>query len=223
MSRDGRYIATVSGNIGRNFDATDGRELAPLPETNNVHVAAVSPDGRWVALGANDPKLKDYKVRVFDSASGKESSSHSLLGNIRSLAFSADGRWLAAGSDEGTARVFDAATGTEGARLIHGKKPVTRSRSATMRAGSPRAARTARHACSIRRVARRCRVSCTIAKILRNAPFARSLSAPTDAGSSAGVTPNPHACSRRQAQTTCPASPKNIPSRQWPSLPMGNG
>ena len=158
MSRDGRYIVTVGQKTATIFDAADGREAASFSAakastTHDVALAALSPDGRWLALGTNDTghaaEAKDtrstppeYRVRLYDSASGKESPSHNLPGVIRSLAFSADGRWLAVGGEEGAAKlldfatgkesdvatgsasVFDVVLGTEAARLIH-PKPVT--------------------------------------------------------------------------------------------------
>src|SRR5436305_764672 len=40
-------------------------------------------------------------------------------GPVRAVAFSPDGAWMATGSDDGSARVLDAASGAERARLDH--------------------------------------------------------------------------------------------------------
>lgn len=78
---------------------------------------AYSPDGRLVALAANQvPNGPDLAVKLFDTATGEVV--HTLRGHrsiLHGLAFSPDGRWVAGGSMDTTIRVWDVETG----ELVH--------------------------------------------------------------------------------------------------------
>jgi WD40 repeat protein/tetratricopeptide (TPR) repeat protein len=69
---------------------------------------AQSPDGRWLAVGAEgavnlwDP-LSRQKVRTFQGATGI----------VQGVAFSPDGRWLVAGGEDKVARVYQVADGRQ--------------------------------------------------------------------------------------------------------------
>lgn len=72
-----------------------------------IRAAALSPDGRVVAVGADDDL-----VILHDTGDG--STRHTLRGHSRqvvSLDFSADGKLVASGSTDGEGRLWDAATG----------------------------------------------------------------------------------------------------------------
>lgn len=77
------------------------------PRREPIRAAALSPDGRVVAVGADDDL-----VILHDTSDG--STRHTLRGHARqvvSLDFSADGKLVASGSTDGDGRLWDAATG----------------------------------------------------------------------------------------------------------------
>jgi TPR repeat protein len=89
---DGRLLRTLRVPIGPG----DG---------GKAYATAVSPDGRWVALGGYDARsdvAHQAYVYVFDAASGSLVARAGPFGDvIDSLAFSPDGRWLAATTGNG--------------------------------------------------------------------------------------------------------------------------
>lgn len=82
--------------------------LAGQPGEPELTAIAYSPDGRRLATGQADGRL-----RIWDAATGEELLSlpaHEEF--MLSVSYSADGRRLATSAWDGTARVWDAATGT---------------------------------------------------------------------------------------------------------------
>ena len=132
FSPDGTRVATGSSDgSSRVFDAATGTELARLDHDDPVHAVAFSPDGTQVATGSSDGSS-----RVFDAATGTELARLDHDDPVHAVAFSPDGTRVATGSGgdgddgeegddrsygsrDGSSRVFDAATGTELARLDH--------------------------------------------------------------------------------------------------------
>jgi WD40 domain-containing protein len=117
---DGKSIVVGGGREVRAIDARVGKELFRSAEhPDPVFATAVSPDGAHIAsAGAGKPT----GIRVWDVNTGRklpmiETSQRS----IRSLTFSRDGAKLASGGFDGTARIFDVATGAELAVAKHDK------------------------------------------------------------------------------------------------------
>jgi RNA polymerase sigma factor (sigma-70 family) len=134
FSADGREVITVESNQVRIWDTATGAELRrPVDKIPMANNAAISPDGRLVAVGQqrfglgpptapespdNVPARLVDPIRVWEVASGKEVAAlygHTALSN--GLAFSPDGRMLASVSgawqshgDPGV-RVWDVASG----------------------------------------------------------------------------------------------------------------
>jgi WD40 repeat protein len=72
-----------------------------------VYPVAYSPDGRWIASGA-----WDGKVRLWDAATGESCATLPHPGFVRSLAYGPDGTWLVSASDgDELLRVWGTATG----------------------------------------------------------------------------------------------------------------
>ena len=134
FSPDGTQVATgrsasleSSGGSARVFDAATGAEISRLDHDGNVNAVAFSPDGTRVATASGEPfGGRDSSARVFDAATGAEISCLDHDGNVNAVAFSPDGTRVATGSGgrfgffgspskglDGSARVFDAATGAE--------------------------------------------------------------------------------------------------------------
>jgi WD40 repeat protein len=90
-----------------------GRPRSP----GDVHAVAFSPDGHWIATGADDGLL-----RLFGS-NGQVAGAFPHPRAVLDVLFRADGRVLASCAGDGAARLWNA-RGELGARLNHGS-PVT--------------------------------------------------------------------------------------------------
>ncbi len=122
---NGRLAAAVGSGQGTVWDLTTGNVQCTFttPSPLGVTHVAVSPDGRFLAVGgpflSRDPKVimagkGDCTFRIFDAATGAEL--HALEGHtnaVSSLAFSPDGQRLASASMDGTARLWDPAAGKQ--------------------------------------------------------------------------------------------------------------
>jgi glucose repression regulatory protein TUP1 len=136
FSRDGRLLATGSNNMTQIFDVYTGdlrgviREPTATASTSTgssptedsyVRSVCFSPDGNFLATGAEDKVIKVWHLYGGDSDSPAEKSpdqyvqlaptlAHTLVGHeldIYGLDFSPDGRLLVSGSGDGRVRVWD--------------------------------------------------------------------------------------------------------------------
>lgn len=93
------------------------RPLVRLGHKDEVNAVAFAPDGRVLTAS------RDGTARLWD-ATGKPLVTFPAVGLVNAVAFSPDGKRIATASDDKTARVWDAATAREVARLEH-EGPVT--------------------------------------------------------------------------------------------------
>jgi WD40 repeat protein len=132
FSPDGSRIVTASGDgTARIWDAATRKAIEVLRgHEGSVRSAAFSPDGKRVVTAS-----QDATARVWDSATGQDIAVlRGHEGDVVSAAFSPDGTRIvtASGSvatdryanDDNTARIWDAATGTELAILRGHEGPV---------------------------------------------------------------------------------------------------
>jgi WD40 repeat protein len=96
------------------FGAATGKKRFPAVEQDGVRAAALSPDGRLLAIAS-----EHQTVCVLDTATGGEVSCLAHEAGVGAVAFSPNGKLVATASDDATARVFEAATGREMSRLVH--------------------------------------------------------------------------------------------------------
>jgi WD40 repeat protein len=110
--------ANTVGNAVKVWDATSGVEThhLELPGLHTIPALAFSPDGRYLASGS-----QDHRVKVWDLSTGKETLT--LKGHfdqVASLAWSPDGRRLVSGAADRLLKVWDAASGEELLTLVQG-------------------------------------------------------------------------------------------------------
>ncbi len=114
---DGKILATASGDrTVKLWEVATGKRLDTLSQSlKELYALAWSPDGkRLVTAGV------DNRIRVYDiSASPSESTDVLVLskfaheGPILNLVFSADGKTLLSSAEDGSVKLWDAATVTE--------------------------------------------------------------------------------------------------------------
>ena len=109
FSADGRQVAASSRKRIAVWDVDSGQQRADLgPHTETVLNAAISDDGRWIAVAQYD----DF-VRIWDARQGREVRRFAGGGK---LAFGPGGQWLALGAG-GKGRFVDPQTGSALATL----------------------------------------------------------------------------------------------------------
>ena len=91
--------------VGDTIDTIPGR---PFGEPATSNVLAVSPDGRYFAIGVVGEQQETFGVRVYEWPSGK--LRHTLIGHIgpvTALRFSPDGKSLASGAQDASVLLWD--------------------------------------------------------------------------------------------------------------------
>jgi WD40 repeat protein/tRNA A-37 threonylcarbamoyl transferase component Bud32 len=97
------------------WDIPSGRERLCLLGSAPLHAVAFGPGGQLASAA------RDGTIRVWEIPSGRQSLCLLGAAPAQAVAFSPDGTRLAAGCDDGSARVWDAATGQE-LPALHGHR-----------------------------------------------------------------------------------------------------
>ena len=113
FSSDGRYLFAASGEAGlfgevRQWDVSDGRLFYVFEgHKDAVYSVAVSPDGKTLATGSYDQKIKLWNVETGEET--RTLAGHN--GAVFGLAFRPDGKMLASASADRTVKLWDVASG----------------------------------------------------------------------------------------------------------------
>jgi WD40 repeat protein len=113
FSPNGSRIAVGGGDGVRILDATDGKVLRYLEETEKYGISSIAfaPDGRTLIEGNGD---WGDNASIWDVETGKRL--HTLRGHakvVSAVAYSPDGKHVVTGGQDGTGRIWNAATGTQ--------------------------------------------------------------------------------------------------------------
>jgi len=110
FSHDGKYLASGCNKSAQIYDVETGEKIHniyadELGKEGDLYIRSVcfSPDGRYLALGAEDKTVKIWDIE-------KKRIHHTFLGHeldIYSLDFSKDGNFIVSGSGDKKAKIWD--------------------------------------------------------------------------------------------------------------------
>lgn len=113
-SADNRGVWNWAWQNAQQAPLDDTQPLVAAKELGSLWTASYTPDGRRVlTVGGND-------ARMFDATTGKPGLRFSPHGAVAAIAITQDGRVVATGSWDGTAKLWDAATGKVLRQLVGG-------------------------------------------------------------------------------------------------------
>src|SRR5262249_19708185 len=119
-SGDGRWLVSTSGDGTARRWAAGGDPQVIVDTGEDDYPVVFSPDGGWFASISRDrSRPADFPIRLWDAASGAPIASlHGHSMPVAALAASPDGRRLVSVARDGTARVWETATGRSAELLI---------------------------------------------------------------------------------------------------------
>ena len=116
IAPDGTWLATAS-SVGdetvRIWDTASWTQTATLNLHGWLHPIAIAPDGTWLATG----ELATGRYGSGTPPAGPRKPPSPGPAGVSAIAIAPDGTWLATGGDDGTVRIWDAASWTQKAAL----------------------------------------------------------------------------------------------------------
>jgi WD40 repeat protein/transcriptional regulator with XRE-family HTH domain len=110
-SPDGKYVLTGGqDNTARLWDATTGKQVQVFSGQTCCSAVAFTPDGKYIALG-DENTIKLYDTVNWQLARGFVGHQAGSGFGISGIAFSPDGKYMVSTSTDGTARLWEVATG----------------------------------------------------------------------------------------------------------------
>jgi len=116
FASDGSWLATAGGRAVAVWNPADGSQIRVMDTGQIVTSLAASPDGARLVVGTSGGKLIAYNKA--DGAVLFDVVAHP--GSVRWLDFAADGRSILTTGEQGEAKLWDAANGTERSSLTAG-------------------------------------------------------------------------------------------------------
>lgn len=115
LTEDGRHLLTASSLLAVLWDVATGRQLCTFHLDKGIIMsAAISPDGRHVAVGGGSPGRGGGEVIVWDAVTGqRQFTFDSTPGAIEAVTFHPACQQLLVGTEDGKAIFLEAATGQE--------------------------------------------------------------------------------------------------------------
>jgi WD40 repeat protein len=123
FSINGRFLAWGADKTAVVFDV-ENRKLIDrrFPQIDTISAIALSPQGRYLAIGGDNDKSPDPKTRsarIVELATGREVAAVDHGNRVVAVAFSPDEAFLATGSTDKTSAVFNIGLKREVSRYTH--------------------------------------------------------------------------------------------------------
>jgi RNA polymerase sigma factor (sigma-70 family) len=122
FSEDGGtlFVFSYREKPTRRYTVATGKPDGDLSGKQQVYRLALSADGKTLAAAISDKQ--GYQIVLYDAGTNQRLRAFPAPGTVQDLAFSADDKYLASASTDGTACVYEVATGRRHRKFRYGDK-----------------------------------------------------------------------------------------------------